>query len=441
VKREYDFITAEDGKSALKKLTKYIPDIILCDVMMPEMDGYEFLKQVKSNTDLKKVPFLFLTARASSEMIVEGLEEGADDYIVKPFNSLELLARVRSLLRIRELMSETVVQKKKINGLTQKLEEKFHYEHIVGNSPQMRKIFQLLETIKKIDSTILIVGETGTGKEIIANTIHFNSSRKHGPMVSINCSAIPKDLIERELFGHVKGSFTGATESRNGYFQEADKGTLFLDELSEMSSNLQSKLLRVLEQGEIMRVGETVATKINVRFIAAASRDLLTEVKKGNFRKDLYYRIHVIPVKLPPLRKRSGDIPLLIEHFMEKFKSKHKIKIPRLTKKDLKLFLSYSFPGNVRELEHIVERFCLLGGNAEELFNEQVQEQDNLDTDFSYDKILSGLDPLKKVVQKAKTRAEKDLIIHTLALCNNNYTKAARMLNIGRSSIYRKLKN
>ncbi|MCX5899359.1 MAG: sigma 54-interacting transcriptional regulator, partial [Proteobacteria bacterium] len=307
IQNDYDFITAHNGKAALDRLEKHTPDIILCDVMMPEMDGYELLKSVKSRPGLRPVPFIFLTARADIEMKVEGLQEGADDYIVKPFNSLELLARLKSLLRIRDLLSTTEAQEKKITGLTQKLQEKYHYGNIIGSSPSMRKIYQLIDAIKDSDSSVLISGETGTGKELVANAIHYNSPRRSGPMVSVNCGAIPKELLASELFGHVRGAYTGAVESRKGYFQEADGGTLFLDEIGEMDKDMQVNLLRVLERGEIVRVGDTAPVKVNVRLIAATNKNLLEEVKKGRFREDLYYRIHVIPIHLPPLRQRRED--------------------------------------------------------------------------------------------------------------------------------------
>ncbi len=255
IQKDYDFITAHSGKAALERLEKHTPDIILCDVMMPEMDGYELLRIVKSRPALQAVPFIFLTARAEIEMKIEGLQEGADDYIVKPFNSLELLARLKSLLRIRDLLRTTAAQEKKITGLTQKLQEKYHYGNIIGSSPSMRKIYQLIDAIKDSDSSVLISGETGTGKELVANAIHYNSPRRSGPMVSVNCGAIPKELLARELFGHVRGAYTGAVESRKGYFKEADGGTLFLDEIGEMDKDMQVNLLRVLERGEIMRVG------------------------------------------------------------------------------------------------------------------------------------------------------------------------------------------
>jgi PAS domain S-box-containing protein len=441
VRKKYDFITAGNGVEALDKLKKHIPDVILCDVMMPKMDGHEFLKRVKSSPGLQKIPFIFLTARADVEMKVEGLEEGADDYIVKPFNSLELLARVKSLRRIRDLMTTTEAQARKIDTLTQKLRGKYRYGNIIGNTPPMRKIYQLIETIKGSSSNVLITGETGTGKELIANAIHYNSPRKKGSLVSVNCGAIPKELMEREFFGHTKGAFTGAVDSKKGYFGEADKGTLFLDEIGEMDKDMQVKLLRVLEQGEITRVGDPSPIKVDVRLIVATNKNLLAEVQQGNFREDLYYRIHVIPIHLPPLRQRSEDIPLLIEHFLESFRSKQKKEIASLTEKEMRLFMSYSYPGNVRELEHMVERFCLLGGNVESLFSPQLGKSTQASSDFLGEEVFDNPKPLKVAAQKAKVRAEREVLLKALKMCDNDYAQTAKKLNICLASLYNKIKD
>lgn len=440
IQKDYDFITAHSGKAALERLEKHAPDIILCDVMMPEMDGYGLLRIVKSRPALQAVPFIFLTARAEIEMKVEGLQEGADDYIVKPFNSLELLARLKSLLRIRELLRTTAAQEKKITGLTQKLQEKYHYGNIIGSSPSMRKIYQLIDAIKDSDSSVIISGETGTGKELVANAIHYNSPRRSAPMVSVNCGAIPKELLARELFGHVRGAYTGAVESRKGYFKEADGGTLFLDEIGEMDKDMQVNLLRVLERGEIMRVGDAVPVKVNVRLIAATNKNLLEEVKKGRFREDLYYRIHVIPIHLPPLRQRKEDIPILLEHFLKKCRSKFKKDTADLTEQEMHLFMNYPYPGNVRELEHMVERFCLLGGHADSLFGRRPETAPAAPEDFARAGFLAGPNPLKAAGQSAKERAEKEIILDVLKSCGNNLTQAAKKLHISRVYLHEKVK-
>jgi len=388
---------------------------------------------------MKKVPFVFLTARADTEMKVQSLEEGADDYLVKPFNSLELLARIKSLLRIRTLLNTTEEQQKAITLLNQKLQEKYRYGNIVGSAPSMRKIYQLIEAVKDSDANVLIIGETGTGKELVANAIHYNSARRDGPLVSVNCGAIPRELLARELFGHVRGAFTGAGEGRKGYFQEADHGTLFLDEIGDMDKDMQIQLLRVLERGEIVRIGDTVPIKVDVRIIAATNKNLLEEVKHGRFREDLYYRIHVIPIHLPPLRQRREDIPLLIEHFLQKFRSKYKREVCDLSPQDLELLMNYPYPGNVRELEHIIERYCLLGGSVRHLLG-SAPVVPGTNPAILPDMFTSSRSPLKAQGRQAKEQAEKEIIMHALRTCGNNVTKAAKMLNISRVYLHRKVK-
>jgi transcriptional regulator with PAS, ATPase and Fis domain len=259
-------------------------------------------------------------------------------------------------------------------------------------------------------------------------------------MVSVNCGAIPKELLARELFGHVRGAYTGAVESRKGYFKEADAGTLFLDEIGEMDKDMQVNLLRVLERGEIMRVGDTVPVKVNVRLIAATNKNLLEEVKKGRFREDLYYRIHVIPIHLPPLRQRKEDIPILIGHFLKKCRSKFKKDTADLTEQEMNLFMNYPYPGNVRELEHMVERFCLLGGHADNLFGSRPEASPGELEDFALAGFLAEPNPLKAAGQSAKERAEKEIIMDVLKSCGNNLTRAAKKLRISRVYLHEKVK-
>ena len=369
---------------------------------------------------------------------IEGLEEGADDYIVKPFNSLELLARIKSLLRIRDLLIKSEAQEKKITVLTRKLQGQFSFGNIIGNSPSMLKIYQLIETIKDSDSSVLITGETGSGKELISNAIHYNSLRKDGPLISVNCGAIPKELMEREFFGNVKGAYTGADKDRKGYFEEAHKGTLFLDEIGERVLDMQVKLLRVLEKGEVTPVGAAVPIKTAVRLIAATNKDLLAEVQKGNFREDLYYRIFVIPVHVPPLRQRREDIPPLIEHFISDFNQRTGKKTKAPGKRDLQFFMDYSYPGNIRELKHIIERYCLLGNSLESLFDRSDKEAQNNKT-FLNEDILSSSKPLKEAARIGRSKAEKEVLLHTLKECGNDYSKTAAKLNICLASLYNKL--
>jgi len=435
LRKDYDFISAANGHEGLALLEKFRPDLIVCDIMMPEMDGYEFLRHVRATSEVRGIPFIFLTAKADTAMKIEGLEEGADEYLVKPFNSLELMARVKALLRIRQLVYETSDQRRKISELTRSLKGRYSYGSIIGVSPVMQKIYDLLESIRESDASVLISGETGTGKELVASAIHYNSTHKDGSMVSVNCGAIPSELMEREFFGHVKGAYTGATSGRKGYFQEADGGTLFLDEIGEMNPEMQVKLLRVLERGEVMRVGGTVPEKVSVRIISATNKDLTLEVENGAFRQDLYYRIHVIPIFLPPLRERHEDIKLLMDHFLEELSLKQKIEVPLITEKDMKFFLNYDYPGNVRELQHIIERFCLLGGSAEVLFSMPARSG-KLQAGTNMDDFLADPDPF----QALRTQFESELILHALKLSKQNYSQAAVKLNISRVSLYKKVK-
>lgn len=436
ISNSYDYFCAGNGSEALTVMEKRLPDLIICDIMMPEMDGYELLRQVKAHAVWKSIPFVFLTAKADPAMKIEGLEEGADDYIVKPFNSLELLARVKSLLRLRQLLQETNSQKQEIINLSRKLEDRYSYGNIIGESPPMRRIYQILESIKDSDANVLITGETGTGKELVANAIHYMSSRKNMPFITVNCGAIPKELMEREFFGHVKGAYTGAIKDAKGFFQEADGGTLFLDEIGEMDKDLQVKLLRVLERGEFSRIGSSSYIKVNVRLIVATNKTLREEVLSGNFREDLYFRVNVIPIHLPPLRQRREDIPLLIDHFLETYKNKHKKEPLPFTQKDMNFFLNYSYPGNVRELQHMLERFWLMGGSAESVMEFERGGSSLADTDtVSKDSVLDNIESLKE----AKIRIEKDIIINTLKKCNYNYSRAASILKISRVALYKKI--
>ena len=325
---------------------------------------------------------------------------------------------------------------KELQVLSQKLEDKFSYGNIIGKSREMRKLFSTIDAVKDSDATVLITGETGTGKELIANAIHYNSVRKNNSMISINCAAIPKALIERELFGHVKGAFTDAGESRKGYFEEADKGTIFLDEIGEMSMDMQVKLLRVIERDEIIRIGDSKPIKIDVRILAATNRDLRKEVGEGNFREDLYYRIYVLPVNVPPLKKRREDIPILIDHFVRKIKAKQNKEIAPFTKKEMKQFMDYAYPGNVRELEYLVERYAVFGGSLDELFPSQSKKPTPIIKEIDMEAIINSDNPLKT----GKTHIERNILMGILQKCNYDYNEASKILNIGIASLYRKIK-
>jgi len=435
LRKEYEVVTAEDGLKGLEKLKEYIPDLIISDIMMPAMDGYQFSKSVKSNPELRHIPLIFLTAKADTELKIESLEEGADDYIVKPFNSQELLARVKSMLRIRELIRENIEKEKKIAELTEVLGERRQYHNIIGKSLPMQAVYRLLEKIKDTESPVLICGGTGTGKELVAHAIQNDSKRKDHPFIILNCTAISKDLLESELFGHVKGAFTGAIADKKGIFEVADGGTLFFDEIAEMSLSTQVKLLRVLEEGTFRPVGSSEEKKVSVRIVAATNKNLKEQIDKGRFREDLYYRINVININLPPLRERKEDIPLLVEHFIRESHGKKKNKT-RLSERALLQLMEYNYPGNVRELRNIIERavtFCE---------NELISYKDlplEVRGGTKEDQAPSNEKGQELTLEDKKERMEKETILQVLKQVKGNKLKAAKLLKISRSTLYAKI--
>jgi PAS domain S-box-containing protein len=434
LRTQYDVITAADGMEGLKKLQQHSPDLIIADVMMPRMDGYAFCKSIKSNPALQHIPIIFLTAKADVDFKIESLEEGADDYLVKPFNARELAVRVKCLLRIQELARENALKDKKVAELTEALGERYRYHELVGKSSPMQEMYRFLEKIKVTESPVLITGETGTGKELVAHAIQQNSRRKSRPFIILNCTAIHKNLMESELFGHVKGAFTGAVANKQGIFESADGGTLFLDEIGELSMETQVKLLRVLDEGTFRPVGSAREKKVDVRIITATNRDLKKMVDKGLFREDLYYRINVISIKVPPLRERTEDVPMLVEHFTtESGDDKHKGR--KFSDKAITHLMKYSYPGNVRELKHIVESTLALCDSAIISSNELPPEVKGVGGRSL--KHLRGDD--QKTLGSAKKQAEKEAIMQALKQSKGNKFKAAKLLNISRTTLYAKI--
>jgi two-component system, NtrC family, response regulator PilR len=336
-----------EGRAAVQKKE---PDVVLCDLMLPDGSGIDFLKEVKAQTPA--IAFIMITAYTSTKSAVEALKAGATDYIAKPFDVEELKIIVRKAGERKELEDENL-------HLRSALEERFTFSNIIGKSPKMQEIFSIVQRIARTTSTVLISGESGTGKELIARAIHYNSGRR-GKFVSINCGALPETLLESELFGHERGAFTGAIREKRGLFAEADRGTIFLDEIGETSTAMQIKLLRVLQDRVVRRVGSNVETTVDVRVIAATNRDLSESIQKGTFREDLFYRINVIPITLPPLRQRREDIPLLVEHFIAKFCNQLEIPQKKISADAMRAIEKYHWPGNVRELENVIERMIAL---------------------------------------------------------------------------------
>jgi DNA-binding NtrC family response regulator len=342
--------TAASLEEAHAALLRKEPDVVLCDLMLPDGSGIDFIREMKANTP--SLPFVMITAHTSTRSAVEALKAGALDYIAKPFDIEELKIIVRKAVERKELEDENV-------HLRTALEERFTFANIIGKSAKMQEIFSIVQRIAKTMSTVLISGESGTGKELIARAIHYNSDRR-GKFVSINCGALPETLLESELFGHERGAFTGAIREKRGLFQEADRGTIFLDEIGETSLAMQIKLLRVLQERMVRKVGSNIESAVDVRVLAATNRDLTESIREGTFREDLFYRINVIPIELPPLRLRKEDIPLLVDHFIEKFCLRMEVPRKRISADAMRAIEKYHWPGNVRELENVVERMIAL---------------------------------------------------------------------------------
>ncbi|MGA8809874.1 MAG: sigma-54 dependent transcriptional regulator [Thermoanaerobaculia bacterium] len=342
--------TAGSVAEARAAVAKNEPDLILCDLMLPDGSGIDLLREVKTATP--SIAVVMITAHTSTKSAVEALKAGAFDYIAKPFDIDELKIIVRNAVERKELEDENL-------HLRTALEERFTFSNIIGRSTRMQEIFSVVQRIAKTSSTVLISGDSGTGKELIARAIHYNSGRR-GKFVSINCGALPETLLESELFGHERGAFTGAIREKRGLFHEADRGTIFLDEIGETSTAMQIKLLRVLQDHVVRRVGSNVENQVEVRVIAATNRDLAESIKAGTFREDLFYRINVIPITLPPLRQRREDIALLVEHFITKYSKSMGVPQKRISSDAMRSIEKYHWPGNVRELENVVERMIAL---------------------------------------------------------------------------------
>ncbi len=415
--------TAADGFEALTILQKSAPDLVITDLKMPGMSGIDLLRRIRA--DYPEVLVIMLTAFGTVESAVEAMKAGAYDYITKPVHpdELELVAR-RSLQHL-QLVEEN-------RSLRSSLDAKYGFENIIGRSNSLLYVLDMAARAAQTEATVLIHGETGTGKELLAKAVHFNSGRREKPFVTINCGAIPKDLLESELFGHVKGSFTGAVAHRKGKVESADGGTLFLDEIGEMPLELQVKLLRLIQQGEIEKVGAPTASMVDVRVIAATHRNLEAMIEDGIFREDLYYRLSVIPLELPPLRERLDDIPQLVQHFFLKTKKKHGREDLTLPISLMPYFTNYRWPGNIRELENIVERLVVLTPGNEIAVSHLPaflrREHPSID-------MLNVELPPQGISLEA---IEKELILRALEKFKWNQTHAAKYLDISRKAlIYR----
>lgn len=348
---EYEVSTAQNGLEALNLYRREPYNLVVADLKMPQMGGFELLKQLK--LEYPEVFLIMMTAYGSVRTAVEAMQIGAYDYLTKPVSAEELRLVVRRVFEKQNLIIEN-------RALRKELEERFSFDNIIGKSHRIQQVYDLIMQVADTDATVLITGETGTGKELVAHAIHHNSDRKDCPFVVMNCSALPETLLETELFGHEEGAFTGATRQRTGKFEYAHKGTVFFDEMSNLPLAMQTKLLRLLQEKSFERIGGNQTIKVDVRIIAATNKDLNKLSEEGSFRKDLYYRLNVIPIQLPPLRERREDIPLLVKHFIEKYNKAFKKDIKSISQNALNIIMSYHWPGNVRELENLVERAVIM---------------------------------------------------------------------------------
>jgi len=420
------FITTSSLK-AIEDIKTNNYDLIISDVMMPEMNGFDLYENIKEAAS--DSIFILITAFGTISSAVDAIKKGIYDYIPKPFTPDEVRIPVRRALERKRLERENI-------ALRTQIETRYSFNNIIGNSSEMHEVFRIMRHAASSESNVLITGESGTGKELVARAVHSNSVRTRKKFVTVNCGAIPEGLMESELFGHVKGAFTGAVSDKRGLVEEADKGTLFLDEIGELPQVLQVKLLRVLQDGDFSRVGDPLPRNVNVRVIAATNRDLKKAIAEKNFREDLYYRLNVIPVELPPLRKRKEDIPMLVNFFLEKHKVKALEKnIKGIAKEAMQALLNYHFPGNVRELENAVEYAIAFTSGP-------VVQRDDLPKYILEDKKLSEearaipIMPLRE----AKAQFEKSLIMAALIESGGNISEASRLLNIHRQNLQQKIR-
>ena len=428
-KAGYNAETVADGVEGLDLMEKNDFDFILCDLRMPNMDGMTFLK--KSRETYPEQTFIMMSAYGTIDTALEAMKIGAYDYISKPFKQDEVLLTLKKAEERERLKRENI----KLQDKIKKIEQKYSFGNIVARSEAMAQVFDLVEKVADHKTTVLITGESGTGKELIAKAIHSNGGRASATMVSINCGGIPENLLESELFGYKKGAFTDATKNKLGRFEEADGGTIFLDEIGELPLALQVKLLRVLQEEEITPLGSTGSKKIDVRVIAATSKDLYWEVEENRFREDLFYRINVMKIHLPPLRERRGDIPLLIGYFIDLFNKKLTKSIEGLSSEAMPILMGYSWPGNIRELENVMERAVLLSKGR---WVTPADLPPSVTSDQRVPLSVSPEDTLS--IKKASRRLERDLIQKALELTGGNRTKATKILEISRPMLISKIK-
>ncbi|MGB5920977.1 MAG: sigma-54 dependent transcriptional regulator [Syntrophobacteria bacterium] len=406
----------EDGPQAVQAVREENWDIVLLDLRMPGMDGMEVLKQVKEIAPQTVV--IMMTAYASIPGAVQAMQEGAYDYIVKPLDVDQLTLMLKRIVEHQQLITENILLRKRLT-------EQYEYEDIIGRSEAMQEVFSMIKAVTDTNATVLITGETGTGKELVARAIHSNSSQRYGPFVATSCGALPETLLESELFGYEKGAFTGADRTKKGRFELAHGGTLFLDEVGDISMKTQIRLLRVLQEKSFSRLGGTEQIKVDVRLVSATNRDLVAAIEEGSFRSDLYYRLNVVSIQLPPLRERIDDVPLLAAHFINKYNVEFNKKFDRVDRKAMDLMMDYHWPGNVRELENVIERALVIDQGPQMMVKH-----------LPFCNIESPLTEEPRSLQEV----EKSHIEKMLQRNDWNIAKTARLLNIDRSTLHKKIK-
>ena len=424
----YNVMEASDGIEAFEIIKAKSPSLIFLDINMPKINGIQVLEEINQ---MESPPMIVIvTAYGSEKVAVDAMKKGAYDYIAKPYEIDDLRLIAKHAFEKLALEEENTRLRSEIDRLGSR-------GKIVGESREMNQLFNKIEKVGPSDVTVLVQGESGSGKELVAKEIHKISSRKNRPMITMNCAALPETLIESELFGHEKGAFTGATERRLGKFELADKGTIFLDEIGDMSPNTQAKVLRVLQEQSFERLGGTETLRVDVRLISATHKDLLKEIKEGNFREDLYYRLKVVEISLPPLRNRREDIIILAENFIQYFSDKHRKNVKLISNDAVKIFTKYSWPGNVRELQNVIESAVVMA-NAETLeISDFPEEISNSDINRSFDYNLPFRDAKKIVVDTF----ERDFVSRKLAENNGNISKTAEALGMHRQSLQQKIKD
>lgn len=420
VEEGYEAVCFSSAAEALVQFKKNLPDVLITDNKMKEIDGLMFLEKMQET--YPEVITVMMTAFGSIDTAIKAMKAGAYDYIVKPFKNDELLFLIRRAMEKAKLKKDNTVLKRELN-------KSFNLESIIGKSPAMTAVFDLIKLVASASANVLVTGESGSGKEVVARALHNSGPRKSKPFVPLNCTAIPENLLESELFGHVKGSFTGAVSDKKGLFEEANNGTLFLDEIGDLSLNLQAKLLRVLQDKQIRPVGGSQLKQVDVRIISATHRDLAAMVKEGTFREDLYYRLNVVPLKVPSLRERTEDIPLLVENFINKFSAQNNSKVRGITPEAMALLMAHPWPGNVRELENVIERAMVLSRG------EMIEKSVILD---------SALREAKETVEQLYAdrptleKLEERYIKLILAEVHGDKDEAAKVLGVSRRTLYRK---